>query len=734
MYVYVCSLPNKKGDGIPRHLFAPEGDGRIAEFIKREEGPGRGIFYCIGLLRPGATERNKETVAALPSVVLDLDLKNITEPREAVLACLRNLLLPPSEIRDSGNGLHAIWILKEPMTDAAGMEQTEAVMKRLVTLLAGDPLPTHRAALLRCVGSHNSKDNAWKECAVIERSDARYDIFEFQDMFDLYGDRAQLHYKLKTNGHDSEWADSSEGARHSTDIEAMRYQGTPGMNEVFLAHMGSSLSKGDTVAETIERIVEAAERNCATDPNRPRWRHDLAEKATWWIEKHPEWIYTALSRELAQAWRNAQGKKRRSLIWKNGRGLEVRSWGDNGAASLGMVTDGNVVRLESAQKRPQEQRKIGPRPFSRIDEKTLPRRQWFYGRHYMRKITTATVAPGGTGKSNLSLVEAISMALGRDLIYGEAIGRHRVWYHNAEDPQDEIDRRVVAACKFYKIDQGELEGWLFTTSGLNMPIKIATGNGELKIEKSTVRQVVDGIEDNEIDVVIFDPLIAMHTTGESDNVKMRQVIDTFSAVANSAECSIEMVHHVRKLFPGQEHHTTSDSRGASAIIDAVRSARVLNAMTKQEAEAMDVDDEERLRHVRLDRGKANMVAAGVASWLKFESVELDNGDEDNPGDNVGVITRWDPPNLHILMSAADKTAIQNAVADARCREDIRSPDWVGIKIATRCGLDHKNLRDRERLKIAIRDLMKEGALAKEELADKKGELRTYVVPGAKQYL
>jgi|SRR5215471_4278845 len=159
---YICSLPNRKGDGDPRWIFTAD-DERIAEFVKREEAPGRGIFYCIGLLREGATARNKETVAALPAVVLDLDLKNIAEPREAVLACLRGLLLRPSEIRDSGNGLHAVWWLKEPLTDDAGMAEAEGVMKKLVGLLAGDPLPTHRAALLRCVGSHNSKDGEWKQ-------------------------------------------------------------------------------------------------------------------------------------------------------------------------------------------------------------------------------------------------------------------------------------------------------------------------------------------------------------------------------------------------------------------------------------------------------------------------------------------------------------------------------------------------------------------------------------------
>jgi hypothetical protein len=228
----------------------------------------------------------------------------------------------------------------------------------------------------------------------------------------------------------------------------------------------------------------------------------------------------------------------------------------------------------------------------------------------------------------------------------------------------------------------------------------------------------------------------MHTTGESDNVKMRQVIDTFAAIANNTECALEVVHHVRKKAVGQEEHTTADARGAGAIIDAVRSARVLNTMSKQEAETMEVDDLDRLRYVRLDRGKANMVPAGVASWLKFESVQLDNGDpnEDIPGDNVGVITRWDPPDMRIAMGGVDKAAIQTKVGeDPECREDIRSKSWVGNIIAQRFGLDPAKAGERRRIQAAIHELLREGTLALEERLDEARRPRKYVIPGARQH-
>jgi hypothetical protein len=129
---YYCSLPNIKGASPPVHLYLDDDDpdrgGKLFEFLQQEDRPGRGVYYCIGLLKHGARERNAQTVAALPCLVVDLDLKNIAEPREEVVKRLKTLALPPTEIRDSGNGLHAIWQLKEPVVDDAGMAQAENLM------------------------------------------------------------------------------------------------------------------------------------------------------------------------------------------------------------------------------------------------------------------------------------------------------------------------------------------------------------------------------------------------------------------------------------------------------------------------------------------------------------------------------------------------------------------------------------------------------------------------------
>jgi hypothetical protein len=115
MLRYICSLPNPGIAGKAHEVFYSDDDvgrARAEKFAQLENKPGRGVYDCIGGLEDGAKTRCIETVAELNCIVNDLDLKNIVEPRDEVLQCLRNLLLPPSEIRDSGYGLHAIWHLK----------------------------------------------------------------------------------------------------------------------------------------------------------------------------------------------------------------------------------------------------------------------------------------------------------------------------------------------------------------------------------------------------------------------------------------------------------------------------------------------------------------------------------------------------------------------------------------------------------------------------------------------
>jgi hypothetical protein len=145
------------------------------------------------------------------------------------------------------------------------------------------------------------------------------------------------------------------------------------------------------------------------------------------------------------------------------------------------------------------------------------------------------------------------------------------------------------------------------------------------------------ITTNQIAVTQIDPFIASHSVPENDNTAMEVVIKTWAAIAAQTNTSIEIKHHTRKpLRGGQGDNSASDARGASAVIDGLRSARTINRMTQAEAETARIENNK--AYFKVESGKANMRGQdGKPAWFKLVSVILPNFD------NVGTIVTWKAP-------------------------------------------------------------------------------------------
>ncbi|MCJ2077904.1 AAA family ATPase [Methylobacterium sp. E-016] len=156
--------------------------------------------------------------------------------------------------------------------------------------------------------------------------------------------------------------------------------------------------------------------------------------------------------------------------------------------------------------------------FEWIEPSAIPVREWLLGRHLIRKFISATVSPGGIGKSSLVIAEALSMVTGRDLIGSQPHGRFKVWYINLEDPMDELQRRVMATALHYELDDTDLAGRLFVNSGRDTRVVVAEQNrAGLTIAHPVIEQIRATILANMIDVLIIDPFVSSHAVSENDN-------------------------------------------------------------------------------------------------------------------------------------------------------------------------------------------------------------------------
>jgi len=356
-----------------------------------------------------------------------------------------------------------------------------------------------------------------------------------------------------------------------------------------------------------------------------------------------------------------------------------------------------------------------------LDDATL--RQALYRMHLIRKFGSATFAPSGSGKTNLLIAEALAMATGRALLGVLPPQRARVWLWNGEDPYDELERRVGAACLHDGITAEEIDGWLFVNSGRDPRSKvvIATENRDgTVIAVPVVEALIRTIRDNQIDVVMIDPFISSHQVPENDNNAIDAVAKTWTMIADVTDSAIDLAHHTRKT--GGAEVTVEDGRGAVALLNAVRPARVLNVMTEDEAIKGGVIDGRR-RYFRVTDGKNNLaLPVDKLDWFRSESIDLGNGDPDDPhdrGDNLGVVTEWQWPDALEGVSGVEFEKVAAAIRGGDWRLHNQSKTWVGHAVAKALGLGDVRRKgiDRARVIAMISTWIYKGVLVVVERQD-----------------
>jgi RecA-family ATPase len=349
--------------------------------------------------------------------------------------------------------------------------------------------------------------------------------------------------------------------------------------------------------------------------------------------------------EFHERWAAALAEGRRPTISRNGACWHIRSYGTQEANEASNGADNETVGDAPKDEAPKDDAPKAPfilRPFKAFDPGGLPPREFLFGKHYQRRTVSGTVAPGGTGKSSLVMVESVAMATGRNLLDEEVRERVRVWYHNGEDNMVELQRRLAGICQHYNIPMAELESWFFMTSGNEVPLRVAESWNQVRLntDHRLVKCITEAIGDNKIDVATLDPLVTLHGVQENSPGQMDGVIRIFTRMADTRNCAIDLSHHTRKLLPGatEDDYTVDDMRGARAISDAMRAVRMLNFMSPKDAENVGLMEIERTGYFRIDRAKANYSAPSKeATWRRFQNVDLPNTDA------VGVVVPWQFP-------------------------------------------------------------------------------------------
>jgi hypothetical protein len=365
------------------------------------------------------------------------------------------------------------------------------------------------------------------------------------------------------------------------------------------------------------------------------------------------------------------------------------------------VDEGATAASSEAETAPQPM--IVATPYIWRDPAEIPPRRWLYGHSFIREHITVIAAAGGTGKSSKAMVDALAMASGHELL-GTPVydGPHRVWVWNLEDPQDENERRMAAAMIAHGITPDEVEGRLFLDSGRQQGLCLArTGRDGTTVMEPVIDALCAELKRRQIDVLMVDPFVSSHQCSENDNMAIDAVAKAWARVAGATQCSIVLVHHLRKT--GDQDASVSDARGAVSLVAAARIVQILNPLSDDQADKWGLDS----RHgiFKCEDGKSNLAPRSDAvHWYQMRGVELPNGD------HVGVTMRYQPPSIWDGIKPADLARVQKAIAGKGLRESVQSADWVGHEVGVVLNIDVTEPAGRSQVAGLVKGWLESGAL------------------------
>jgi hypothetical protein len=293
-----------------------------------------------------------------------------------------------------------------------------------------------------------------------------------------------------------------------------------------------------------------------------------------------------------------------------------------------------------------------------------------------------------------------------------------VWVVNLEDPRSEIEMRTLAAMQHYDIKPKDVRGKLFMDGEDTFSITLAAENRDgLHLNDAMADLMIQKIKENDIGVVIFDPFIGLHTVNENSNSGIQAVVAMVRRIAREANCSVLIVHHVRK---GNGDEAGIDSvRGAGALIGAARAARVINRISEDDAMKMGVDEKQARGIFRVDDGKANLAPpADKAVYRRMIGVQIDNDEW------IGVSVKFEMPDIFGSISGKMARKCQDIVGGAESEEkpfraNQQAKNWVGHALGGVLGIDTEDKAGKASMASVIKQWIKKDVLRVETTVDSR---------------
>ncbi len=173
----------------------------------------------------------------------------------------------------------------------------------------------------------------------------------------------------------------------------------------------------------------------------------------------------------------------------------------------------------------------------------------------------------GISKTTIAIHMAVAGAAGRPFAGLHVPRPQKVVIYTPEDSAKEIGRRLIAACRELNVDEAIVNQNLRVASFKRGGPLLKKGDHGQELSDNG-KELRDAIRDHGARLVIFDPLVEIHTASEFDNGEMHAVFSAFRDLARDNNCAILITHHVTKEAKGGL--SIFNGRGAGSMAGAVR--------------------------------------------------------------------------------------------------------------------------------------------------------------------
>lgn len=634
-----------------------------------------------------------DKVAYLTAMILDIDSGDVNAKTKYVIDRLGTptMMVASGGKTEAGTPKgHLYWLLSEP---SAEVERVAALRKLLAAKVGGDQSFGRATQVIRVPGSVHAKHGNAAVCAIVQRNDVEYDLDDLADIIEgmepmpgiELAAPASLQLTL-TPGGMMDFSPKMDAVSHALSTEVRE-----GGDEI--NRWGQfNVAAGFFISEARAGRIAPSE---------------AVEQADGWMQARmdPPWGVDRFQQEFAGLWKHD-------------------------IATHGPMPQSVVVRHNA------ESYAITPTPKSWPIALSIPPRRWLFGKWLQRGIVTAIVAPGGVGKSTLIAALTLSMSSGKEIlgvrIYG---GPLKTWYWNLEDSGQNLTRASIGAAIFHGIKEEDCGGRMFVDSGPDgaMLCTATEDRTGFTVIEPVMVNVIAAIKALGIDVLIIDPFVSSHAINENDNNRVDAVVKWWARVAVECNCAIVLVHHSVKMKG--EAVTADSARGASALNNAARMTLVLNRMTFDQAETWGLDPFTAPQYFSVTDDKHNLSKADAADWFKLESQSLNNGDELNEADSIGVVVPFKPPRAMDGVMAKHLEQVQKVLDAGAYQKDIQSKPingaggWAGRVVANVLQLDVDDAPTKKRISALLETWLKSGALKVEVKKNGDGKNKSCVVTG-----